>query len=71
MTSSGYTLPVWVAAAAVAAVRLLRGEGSVLAAVPLWLQPDQASAQLPQEPIDVEAAALLAPDRALGISRCQ
>jgi len=37
MTSSGYTLPVWVAAAAVAAVRLLRGEGPALAAVPLWL----------------------------------
>jgi cobalt-precorrin-5B (C1)-methyltransferase len=71
MTSSGYTLPVWVAAAAVAAVRLLRGESPAPAAVPLWLQPDQASAQLPQEPIDVEAAALLAPDRALGISRCQ
>ena len=71
MTSSGYTLPVWVAAAAVAAVRLLRGEGPALAAVPLWLQPDHAGSQLPQEPIDVEAAALLAPDRALGISRCQ
>ena len=71
MTSSGYTLPVWVAAAAVAAVRLLRGEGSVLAAVPLWLQPDQAQSQQPREPIHVEAAALLAPDRALGISRCQ
>ncbi|MBW0173025.1 MAG: cobalt-precorrin-5B (C(1))-methyltransferase CbiD [Vulcanococcus sp.] len=71
MTSSGYTLPVWVAAAAVAAVRLLRGDGPAPAAVPLCLQPDQAGSQLPQELIDVEAAALLAPDRALGISRCQ
>jgi cobalt-precorrin-5B (C1)-methyltransferase len=71
MTSSGYTLPVWVAAAAVAAVHLLRGEAPAPAAVPLWLQPDQAGPQLPQELIDVEAAALLAPDRALGISRCQ
>ncbi len=70
MTSSGYTLPVWVAAAAVAAVRLLRGKEPAPAAVPLWLQPDQAGS-LPQELIDVEAAALLAPDRALGISRCQ
>jgi cobalt-precorrin-5B (C1)-methyltransferase len=39
--------------------------------VPLWLQPDQAGSQLLQELIDVAAAALLAPDRALGISRCQ
>jgi cobalt-precorrin-5B (C1)-methyltransferase len=71
MTSSGYTLPVWVAAAAVAAVRLLRGEGPAPAAVPLVLQPDQAGALLQPEPVGVEAAALLAPDRALGISRCQ
>jgi cobalt-precorrin-5B (C1)-methyltransferase len=55
----------------VAAVRLLRGEGPAPAAVPLWLQPDQAQSQQPREPIHVEAAALLAPDRALGISRCQ
>jgi len=71
MTSSGYTLPVWVAAAAVAAVRQLRGEGAAPAAVPLWLQPDQVGGQLQPEPVGVEAAALLASDRALGISRCQ
>ena len=70
MTSSGYTLPVWAAAAAVAAVRLLCGEEPAPASVPLWLQPDQAGSHR-QELIDVEAASLLAPDRALGISRCQ
>ncbi|MBM5807825.1 MAG: cobalt-precorrin-5B (C(1))-methyltransferase [Cyanobacteria bacterium M_surface_10_m2_179] len=68
MTSCGYTLPVWVAAAAVAAVQRLRGEASAIDQVPLRLEPDQPEA-LPQ-PVPVEAAALLAPGRALGVSRC-
>ena len=43
MTSSGYTLPVWVAAAAVAAVQRLCGEAPLSAVAPnvlLQLQPD-------------------------------
>ena len=70
MTSSGYTLPVWVAAAAVAAVQQLRGDGPAPAEVRLLLQPDSSEAQQPVA-VPVEGAALLAPDRALGISRCQ
>lgn len=68
MTSCGYTLPVWVAAAAVAAVHRLRGEASAIDQVALWLEPDQPEA--PPQPVPVEAAALLAPGRALGVSRC-
>jgi cobalt-precorrin-5B (C1)-methyltransferase len=68
MTASGYTLPVWVAAAAVAAARLLRGEAPAPLQVALQLDPDRPL--LAPQPMPVEAAALLEPGRALGISRC-
>jgi cobalt-precorrin-5B (C1)-methyltransferase len=74
MTSSGYTLPVWVAAAAVAAVQRLRGEPLCSSAAPevlLQLQPDADAPAAPLEAVAVEGAALLGPDRALGISRCE
>ena len=74
MTSSGYTLPVWVAAAAVAAVQRLRGEPLSSSAAPevlLQLQPDADAPEPPLVAVAVEGAALLGPDRALGISRCE
>jgi cobalt-precorrin-5B (C1)-methyltransferase len=74
MTSSGYTLPVWVAAAAVAAVQRLCGEPLLSAAAPevlLQLQPDSVAPEPPLVAVAVEGAALLGPDRALGISRCE
>ncbi len=75
MTSSGYTLPVWVAAAAVAAVQRLCGEAPLSAVAPnvlLQLQPDAVAPELPPlVAVAVEGAALLGPDRALGISRCE
>jgi cobalt-precorrin-5B (C1)-methyltransferase len=74
MTSSGYTLPVWVAAAAVAAVQRLCGEPLLSAAAPevlLQLQPDSVVPEPPLVAVAVEGAALLGPDRALGISRCE
>ena len=66
MAECGYTLPVWVAAAAVAAVRELRG------------LPFEAQVQLLLEPaagrsataIPVQAAARLSPERALATSCC-
>ena len=68
MSTTGWILPVWVAAAAVAAVQQLRGE-PFAAQVLLQLDPEQAD-NLPQA-VPVEAAALLAADRALGIARCE
>ena len=62
MTSSGYTLPVWVAAAAVAAVQRLRGEPLSSSAAPevlLQLQPDADAPAAPLEAVAVEGAALL------------
>ena len=66
MAECGYTLPVWVAAAALAAVRELRG------------QPFESKVQLLLEPaagrsstaIPVQAAARLSPERALATSCC-
>ena len=69
MTASGYTLPVWVAAAAVAAARLLRGETPAAQQVALQLEPDRP--ERPPQTVPVEAAALLGPGRALAISRCE
>ncbi|MFZ9974352.1 MAG: cobalt-precorrin-5B (C(1))-methyltransferase, partial [Vulcanococcus sp.] len=69
MTSSGYTLPVWVTAAAVAAVQRLRGDAPLAAAAPqvlLWLQPHALIADQQPVAVAVEGAALLAADRALG-----
>ena len=63
-TAAGYTLPVWMAAAARAALQLLCGE----AAQPL--QPLQLAAAAEPEPVPVQAAARLAPDQALATARC-
>jgi len=68
MRSSGYTLPVWVAAAAVAAMQPLLGRSPV-AEVHLQLQPDDPEAGL--QPVPVEAAARLSVERALGMTRCE
>ena len=68
MTSGGFTLPVWVAAAAQAAVQqLLDRPFSPL--VQLQLRPDAAEA--PLQPVPVEAAARLGAGRALGMARCE
>ena len=60
----GYTLPVWVAAAARAALQRLRGEGFT-PEVPLLLEPAADPV-----PVPVEAAAHLPGGGALGIARC-
>jgi cobalt-precorrin-5B (C1)-methyltransferase len=62
--SSGYTLPVWAAAAARAALQTL------LEQEPALLQPLQLAPGAAPEPVPVEAAARLAPGRALAIARC-
>lgn len=73
--SPGYTLPVWVAAAARAAVAQLRGE-PFQPEQPLQLPPPESPAGPPQaEPaapllIPVVAAAPLAEGRALAVARC-
>ena len=72
MAASGYTLPVWVAAAARAALGQLLGQ-PFAAQVPLWLDPPEAgpvAAGTPATPVAVEAAAPLAPGRALAMARC-
>ena len=68
MSTTGWILPVWVAAAAVAAVQQLRAE-PFAAQVLLQLNPDQPDA--PPEAVPVEAAALLGAGRALGMARCE
>ena len=50
MSRSGYTLPVWVAAAAVAALLPLRGQPAA-AEVNLQLQPDDPAAPLQPVPV--------------------
>ena len=72
MEASGYTLPVWVAAAARAALGQLLGE-PFAAQQQLWLDPPDAlrvAAQPEPTPVTVEAAALLGPGRALAMARC-
>ena len=87
MAAPGYTLPVWVAAAARAALGQLLGD-AFAPQVPLWLDPEEqtdtpsklADASPPRSaepqatrqpvPVPVEAAALLAPGRALAMARC-
>ncbi|MGA0997836.1 MAG: cobalt-precorrin-5B (C(1))-methyltransferase CbiD, partial [Vulcanococcus sp.] len=66
MAECGYTLPVWVAAAAVAAVRELLGQ-PFQAQVQLLLDPE---AGLEATVIPVQAAARLGPGRALATSCC-
>ena len=68
MSTTGWILPVWVAAAAVAAVQQLRGE-PFTAQVLLQLNPEQAD--VPPEAVPVEAAASLGPERALAMARCE
>ena len=65
MAESGYTLPVWVAAAAVAAVHQLNGQPFAPHAR-LRLQLGDAT----ETPIPVVAAACLGPGRALAMTRC-
>ena len=72
MEASGYTLPVWVAAAARAALGQLLGE-PFAAQQQLRLDPPDAlpvAAQVEPRPVTVEAAALLGPGRALAMARC-
>jgi len=78
MAETGYTLPVWVAAAARSALGQLLGE-AFADVVPLQLDPEAAdwlvegvgAAERPfLRPVPVEAAALLAPGRALALARC-
>ena len=68
MAESGYTLPVWVAAAARAAVVQLRGE-PFQAEQPLQLDPASGGEHL--EPVPVVAAAPLGEGRALAVARCE
>ena len=65
--TSGYTLPVWVAAAARAAVAQLRGE-PFQAEQPLPL--DLSRPEGPLQPVPVMAAAPLGDGRALAVARC-
>ncbi|MEY3735590.1 MAG: hypothetical protein RLZZ624_649 [Cyanobacteriota bacterium] len=65
--AQGYTLPVWVTAAARAAVLALQGE-SFVAEQPLLLDP--AAAPLERLPVPVVAAAPLGNGRALAVARC-
>lgn len=64
----GYTLPVWVAAAARAAVAQLRGD-PFAAEQPLPL--DRSDPQAPPTLVPVVAAAPLAEGRALAVARCE
>jgi cobalt-precorrin-5B (C1)-methyltransferase len=67
MTSGGFTLPVWVTAAAVAAVQQLLNR-PFMPRSELQLQPDAPAA--PLQAVPVEAAAVLDVGRALGVARC-
>ncbi|MFM7313967.1 MAG: cobalt-precorrin-5B (C(1))-methyltransferase CbiD [Cyanobium sp.] len=69
-TRRGYTLPVWVAAAARAALQQLRGEAFV-AEQPLPLHLPSNRADAPTETIAVVAAAPLGEGRALAVARCE
>ena len=69
--TGGYTVPVWLAAAARAALLTLRGEPWERLQ-PLWLDPAAAPGAPGSEPqrVPVEAAAPLADGWVLAISRC-
>jgi cobalt-precorrin-5B (C1)-methyltransferase len=64
MADTGFTLPVWTAAAARAALQGLRGE-PVAAQQPLQLEQGAAA-----EPVAIEAAAPLGDGSALAMARC-
>ena len=68
MAESGYTLPVWVAAAARAALGQLRGD-PFQSEQPLQLDP--ATPGLVPELVPVVAAAPLGEGRALAVARCE
>jgi cobalt-precorrin-5B (C1)-methyltransferase len=68
MADNGYTLPVWVAAAARAALQQLRGEAFRPEQL-LDLQSDGPAAGL--VPVPVVAAAPLGEGRALAVARCE
>ena len=68
MADAAFTLPVWLAAAAVAAVGQLLGQ-RFDPRPGLRLQPDDSAAE--PVPVPVEAAARLGEDRALGMARCE
>ena len=70
MTSaaSGYTLPVWVCAAARAAVQVLLGHGFE---AEQQLQLDPKLPQQAPQPVPVVAAAPLGDGRALAVARCE
>ena len=68
MTDGGYTLPVWVAAAALAALEQLQGE-PFQPRLLLQLEPDHPAA--PLQAVPVECAAPLAGGAALAMARCQ
>jgi cobalt-precorrin-5B (C1)-methyltransferase len=73
MEAGGYTLPVWVAAAARAALGQLLGE-PFTPQQRLWLDPAASqlnAAGLEPQPVPVEAAALLDQGRALAMARCE
>lgn len=67
-SAGGYTVPVWLAAAARAALLTLRGEPWERLQ-PLWLDPVAAPGSEPQR-VPVEAAAPLADGWVLAIARC-
>lgn len=68
--SPGYTLPVWVTAAACAAVQALQRAEAGPAAAFEGLQTLELLEPPGLRPVPVEAAAPIGPGRALGISRC-
>ena len=68
MAEPGFTLPVWLTAAAVAALGPLLGQPFEPRPL-LQLRPDDPLAS--PVPVPVEAAARLAGDRALGMARCE
>ena len=65
----GYTVPVWLTAAARVALLTLRGEPWERLQ-PLWLDPLVASTGSEPQPVPVEAAAPLADGWVLAIARC-
>ncbi|MEI6830698.1 MAG: cobalt-precorrin-5B (C(1))-methyltransferase CbiD [Synechococcaceae cyanobacterium ELA445] len=68
MADNAYTLPVWVAAASLAALQQLRGE-VFMPEQPLELQGDGPATQ--QDLVPVVAAAPLGEGRALAVARCE
>lgn len=67
--SGGYTVPVWLAAAARAALIHLRGEPCTRTQ-PLWLDPTALAAGAQPQPVPVEAVAPLADGWVLAMACC-